>query len=144
MQITSPAFTHNQQMPAEYTCDGANVNPPLQFTDIPTDAQSLVLIMEDPDAQNWVHWTIANMDPKTTGIPQDSKPPSGQEGLTSFEKQGYGGACPPSGTHRYFFTLYALDIMLDPETIVDKTSIEEQMDRHIIAQAELIGLYTRN
>lgn len=102
--------------------------------------------MNDPDAseEGWIHWTIANMDPKTPGIAQDSKPTSGQEGLNSFGKQGYGGACPPTGTHRYSFMLYALDVMLDPETIVDKTSITEQMDGHILDQSELIGLYTRS
>ncbi len=147
MKILSPAFEHQQKIPSKYTCNGENVNPPLQFQDIPKEAKSLVLIVDDPDAVHgvWVHWVVYAIDPKTTDILENSKP-TGVQGVSSFGKPGYGGPCPPSGTHRYFFKLYALDMMLefDASEEVDKGLLEKKMQDHILAQAELIGLYSQS
>lgn len=146
MKITSSVFGHNQPIPTKYTCDGQNVNPPLAFSDIPEAAKSLVLINDDPDAPagTWVHWTVWNISPQTTGIEEDSVPAGSVESVTSFGKPGYGGPCPPSGTHRYFFKLYALDTTLDVDSSTTKQDLEKAMEDHILAQAELIGLYSRN
>lgn len=145
MQITSSAFKHNEKIPSQYTCDGDNKNPPLSIFEVPQDAKSLVLISDDPDAPmgTWVHWTLWNMDPKITEIAEDSVPQGAVEGTTSFGNTGYGGPCPPSGTHRYFFKLYALDTTLNLNTSAKTSDIEEAMKTHILAQAELIGLYSR-
>lgn len=146
MKITSSSFAHNQNIPPKYTCDGENINPPLQFSDIPADAKSLVLISDDPDAPmgTWVHWILWNIDPKTTEISEKSVPAGAIEGTTSFGETGYGGPCPPSGVHRYFFKLYALDTKLDLPISVKKEDLEKAMQQHILASAEMIGLYTRS
>lgn len=145
MKITSPAFEHNQEVPSKYTCDGENVNPPLQFSDVPSEAKSLVLIVDDPDAPSrvWVHWIVFNIDPKTLEIRENSIPQGAVSGVTDFGKPGWGGPCPPNGTHRYFFKLYALDTQLSLDATADKKSVEHAMENHIITQAELIGLYKR-
>lgn len=145
MKLTSPAFEHNGSIPSQYTCDGANINPALQIAEIPEGAQSLVLIMDDPDAPmgTWVHWTIWNIDPKITEIAENSVPSGGVEGITSFGKSGYGGPCPPSGTHHYVFKLYALDTKLDLAASIDAKSLEQAMSGHVLDQVELIGLYSR-
>ena len=145
MTISSPAFGNQKKLPAIYTCDGTNVNPPLQFGGIPEDAESLVLILDDPDAPGgtWTHWLVYNIAPTVREVHEDSIPDDGVEGLTSFRTAGYGGACPPNGTHRYFFKVYALDTMLSLESPdhVDSKTVEEAMQGHILDQAELIGLY---
>lgn len=145
MILTSSAFEHNGPIPSKYTCDGENINPPLKIEDVPEKAESLVLIMEDPDAPmgTWVHWTLWNIDPQIKEIQEDSVPEGAQEGITDFGKPGYGGPCPPSGTHRYFFKLYALDTKLDLPSTTTKDQLEEAIEDHILAQAELIGLYSR-
>lgn len=145
MKITSSAFSHNQTIPQKYTCDGEDLSPPLQFGEVPEDAQSLVLIVDDPDApaKTWVHWTVFNMDPTTNEVSENSVPNGGVEAMTDFGRQGYGGPCPPSGTHRYFFKLYALDTKLALSSNADKKEIEEAMQGHILGLAELIGLYRR-
>lgn len=145
MNISSSAFEHNSLMPAKYTCDGDDINPALQIADVPSDAQSLVLIMDDPDAPmgTWVHWTVWNISPQTTEIVQNSVPDDVVEGKQSWGRNEYGGPCPPSGTHRYFFKLYALDATLDLSSEADKAELVNAMKDHIIAQAELIGLYQR-
>ena len=144
MKITSSAFENNTKIPFKYTCDGNNVNPPLSFSDIPQNAKSLTLIVDDPDApaETWVHWLVFNINPKVTNVEEGKIPSGSQEGITSFGKTGYGGACPPSGTHRYFFKLYALDTVLNL-TNPDKAALEKEMQNHILAKAELIGLYKR-
>ncbi|MBI5754042.1 YbhB/YbcL family Raf kinase inhibitor-like protein [Candidatus Peregrinibacteria bacterium] len=144
MKITSTAFANNGNIPSKYTCDGANINPPLSFSEIPAAAKSLALISDDPDAPmgTWVHWTIWNIDPKTGSIAENSKP-AGIEGTTSFGNTGYGGPCPPSGVHHYHFKLYALDTKLNLPISAKKTDLEKAMQKHILAQADLIGLYTR-
>ncbi len=145
MQIKSSAFSHNEKIPAKYTCDGDDINPPLQFLDVPTETQSLVLISDDPDAPmgTWVHWIVWNIDPKITEIAQNSVPAGAVEGTTSFGKTSYGGPCPPSGVHRYFFKLYALDTVLDLPTSTTATDLEKTIGGHVLQSAELIGLYSR-
>lgn len=145
MKITSSAFANNQMIPSKYTCDGGNVNPSLEISDVPKSAKSLALIMDDPDAPAgiWVHWTLWNIDPKTSEIAEHSVPPGAAQGVTSFGKPGYGGPCPPSGTHRYFFKLYALDLRLDLSEAASKAELEGAMREHILEQSELTGLYSR-
>jgi len=145
MKITSPAFEHNQSIPQKFTCDGDNVNPPLQFSDVPEGTKSLALIVDDPDAPVglWVHWTAWNIKSDTTEITENAVPSGGVEGVTSFGNSGYGGPCPPDGEHRYFFKLYALDTELDLSTESDKEDLEEAIVGHVLDKAELIGLYKR-
>jgi Raf kinase inhibitor-like YbhB/YbcL family protein len=144
MKISSPAFGHNEPLPAKYTCDGKGVTPPLTIAGVPKDAKSLVLIFYDPDAPsgNFVHWTVWNINPGLTEIAENSKP--GVEGITSYGKPGYGLPCPPSGTHRYTFKLQALDTLLNLSPRVDAKQLEKAMEGHILGQAELIGLYSRS
>lgn len=150
MKITSTAFQHNGNMPGKYTCDGENISPPLSINDIPAQAKSLALIVDDPDAPigTWVHWTVWNIDPNTTEIAENSVPKgiagtSAVEGMTSFGTTGYGGPCPPSGTHRYFFKLYALDTLLDLPASAKAGDIEKATSGHILDKTALIGLYKR-
>jgi len=145
MKISSAAFENNSLIPSKYTCEGQEINPPLEFKDVPEDTKSLALIVDDPDApmKTWVHWTIWNIDAKTTQILQNSCPKGAVEGITSFGRTGYGGPCPPSGTHRYFFKLFALDKMLDLSPNSYARDIESIIEGHIIRKAELIGLYKK-
>ena len=144
MKLTSTAFSHNKPIPSEFTCDGQNVNPPLSIVDVPANAKSLALIVDDPDAPvgNWDHWIVFNISPSAKEIAENAEP-NGTSGKNSWNKTGYGGPCPPSGTHRYFFKLYALDIILNLPNGSDKKQVESAMQNHIIAKAELIGLYKR-
>ena len=138
MKLESPAFGHNQNIPAKYTCDGKNINPLLKISGAPETAKSLALIVDDPDATRgvtWVHWVVLNIELKTSEIPENSVPAGSLELKTSFGKPGYGGPCPHSGTHRYFFKLYALD--------TPKISSVKEIPAHTVASAELIGLYSR-
>jgi len=146
MKIISPVFENNQSIPKKYSCDGENVNPPLQFVDIPQNAKSLVLIVDDPDAPNGTfdHWVVFNIDPKTTEIKENSTPDNGVVGLSSIGSSKWVSPCPPSGTHRYFFKLYALDIILDISQSSDKKAATDAIKGHIIAESELIGLYSRS
>ena len=145
LSITSPAFLPNGMIPPKYTCDGADVNPPLSIGNIPEKIRSLALIVDDPDAPvgTWVHWVVWNIVANTREIPENSVPPGALQGTNDFRKQEYGGPCPPSGTHRYFFKLYALDALLSAQEGATKARIEEAMKGHVLAQAELIGLYRR-
>ncbi len=145
MKLTSPAFKNNQNIPEKYTCDGENLSPPLFISDIPVGTESLVLIVDDPDAPSgcFVHWTLWNISPQTTEIPEGKIPENAIEGITDFGKPGYGGPCPPSGIHRYFFKIYALDTRLELDSSATKEDIEEVMEGHILEKAELIGLYQR-
>lgn len=146
MELTSPAFEHNQTIPSRYTCDGEEVNPPLVIADVPSNAKSLALIVDDPDAPGgtWVHWTVWNIDPRTAEIAENSVPSGATEGTTSFGKTGYGGPCPPSGTHRYFFKLTALDIALDLPPNTTARDLKKAMEGHILESVERIGLYQRS
>jgi Raf kinase inhibitor-like YbhB/YbcL family protein len=145
MDLTSRAFPHNGMVPPEYTCDGANGNPPLTIRTAPAKTRSLALIVDDPDAPMgiWVHWVVWNIGPGTMDIPANSVPIGALQGTNDFGKQSYGGPCPPSGTHRYFFKLYALDTSLALKTGATKVQLEEAMKGHILEKAELIGLYRR-
>lgn len=145
MKIKSSVFANQEKIPAKYTCTGEDVSPPLHFEEVPSAAKSLVLIVDDPDAPSpsaWVHWVVYNIDPTVTENLENSVPQGGQQGTSSFGKSEYGGPCPPSGTHRYFFKLYALDMKLDLPS-ADKQVLEEKMQGHILDQAELIGLYSK-
>lgn len=145
MKITSPAFFHNGMIPKKYTCQGEDINPPLDFTDVPTYAKSLALIVDDPDAPmgTWVHWIVYNIKPDCFHIAENSVPEGALLGKNDFGKFQYGGPCPPSGTHRYFFKLYALDCVLDLKGVVNKTQLLSAMEGHILAEAELVGLYKK-
>jgi hypothetical protein len=144
MKISSNAFEHMGLIPSIYTCDGANINPSLNFDSVPTETKGLVLIMDDPDAPmgTWDHWVVFNIPPDTKEIKEGSEP-AGTQGITSFRKTGYGGPCPPDREHRYFFKLYALDTLLDLPEGSAKKKVEAAMQGHILAEAELIGRYTR-
>jgi len=142
MKFTSPAFQHNGMIPKKYTCDGDDVNPPLIIEALPSNTKSLALIVDDPDAPagTWVHWVVFDI-PVMSEIEEDSIP--GKQGMNDFRKKDYGGPAPPSGTHRYFFKLYALDQELKLKEGITKRQLESAMQGHIIDQAELIGLYKR-
>ncbi len=143
MKITSPAFTHNAMIPQKYTCQGKDISPPLAISNIPEGAVSLALVIDDPDApgRTWDHWIIWNIKP-TGEIKEDSAP--GTQGKNSWGRQDYGGPCPPSGTHRYFFKLYAIDTEMDLPAGATKATLEAAMKGHILEQAELIGLYQKS
>lgn len=145
MQITSPAFGHHQEIPRQFTCDGANLRPSLNIAASPAGTKSFALIVDDPDAPRgtWVHWTLWNIPPETTEVPGAALPAGAREGKTSFGKPGWGGPCPPSGTHRYFFKLYALDTALPLAPAADAAALEKAMAGHVLAEAELVGLYKR-
>lgn len=143
MNVTSPAFAHNTMIPQKYTCQGQDINPPLTISDIPEGAVSLALIIDDPDAPigTWDHWIMWNIKPTAT-IKENSTP--GVQGQNSWSRQDYGGPCPPSGTHRYFFKLYAIDSTIDLPAGSTKAALEAAMQGHILEQAELIGLYQKS
>jgi len=145
MKLTSPAFGHNENIPKKYTCDSENISPPLIFSDVPTSAKSLVLIVDDPDAPagDWVHWTVWNIRPDLSEIAEAKAPQGATEGYTDFGKTGWGGPCPPSGTHRYRFNLYALDRVLDLPETARKSDLEKAMEGHVLDSTVLIGLYQR-
>lgn len=145
MIIKSSSFSHNSPIPAKYTCDGQDINPPLAFDDVPASAQSLALMADDPDspAGSFIHWLIWNINPQNTQIAENSRPPEATEGQSGFGKTGYGGPCPHTGVHRYIFKLYALDTKLNLPSSTDKKQFEQAIQNHILTQAELIGLYCR-
>ena len=145
MQLKSPAFSQNGVVPAKYTCDGQNISPPLQIAETPENAKSLVLICDDPDApgKTWTHWTVWNIDPTTTEIVEGKTSAGSTQGVTDFGEVGYGGPCPPSGTHRYFFKLYALDTSLNIPYQAKKEDLEKAMAGHVIDQTQLVGVYSR-
>lgn len=145
MKLESSQFKGYTMIPSKYTCDGENVSPPLQISGVPKDAKSLVLVVDDPDAPNgtWTHWTMWNIDPKTTQIPENSIPGGVVQGNTSFGKPGYGGACPPSGQHRYFFKLFALDNLLNLNSSSSVQDLEKAIEGHVLATTELVGFYAR-
>lgn len=145
LSLSSPAFQHNSHIPAKYTCDGTDVNPPLVVANSAPGARSLALIVDDPDAPRgtWVHWVVWNISPDTREIKEHTVPSGASEGMNDFRKRSYGGPCPPSGTHRYFFKLYALDTTLALGSSTTKADLEQAMKGHILVQAEFVGLYAR-
>jgi Raf kinase inhibitor-like YbhB/YbcL family protein len=142
LSVTSPAFGNNQLTPKRYTCDGEDVNPPLSIGKVPEGTRTLALIVDDPDAPmgTWDHWIVWNIPP-TSKIEENTVP--GVEGLNDFRKHSYGGPCPPSGTHRYFFKIYALDTQLNIPVNSRKRDLEGAMKGHMLAKGELVGLYRR-
>jgi Raf kinase inhibitor-like YbhB/YbcL family protein len=154
LAITSPAFAHNGPIPEKYTCDGENLSPPLVWTGCPDKGRSLVLIVDDPDAPDpdaprmvWVHWVLYNIPPTATGLAEaitsGDLPEGTQEGLNDWQRTGYGGPCPPVGRHRYFHKLYVLDKELPVGSLPSKRDLEQAMEGHVLARAELIGTYQR-
>lgn len=143
LKITSPAFENNSNIPKKYTCDGEDINPPLKLDGLPNETKSIVLIVDDPDAPmgTWDHWIVWNIPPGKE-IAENTVP--GVEGMNDFQRQSYGGPCPPSGTHRYFFKVYALKEKLDLDVNSKKSDVEKEMEGKIVAKGELIGLYSRN
>jgi Raf kinase inhibitor-like YbhB/YbcL family protein len=144
VQITSSEFNDGGTIPVRFTCDGEDLSPPLAWTGLPTGTQSLALVVDDPDAPvgTWVHWVIFNLPADTNSLPEGVSG-LGTGGLNSWRRLGYGGPCPPSGTHRYYFKLYALDSMLSLPQGASKGDLEKAMQGHVIAQGQLMGTYSR-
>ncbi len=152
LTLTSAAFTQQGAIPTKYTCEGADVSPPLAWTGLPPGTKSLALVVDDPDAPDpaapkttWVHWVLYNLPPTVDGLPEGaSVPPTGtQQGLNDWRRTGYGGPCPPIGRHRYFHKLYALDAVLPDLGRPTKAMLEKAMKGHILGQAELVGTYQK-
>lgn len=152
LTLTSPAFEHEGNIPAEYTCDGKDISPELNWTGIPDEARSLVLIVDDPDAPDpaapkmtWVHWVLYNLPISSIGLGKgirDGDLPVGTlQGLNDWKREGYGGPCPPKGRHRYFHKLYALDTVLPDLSRPTKAKVEEAMAGHVVEEAVLMGTY---
>lgn len=151
MTVTSKAFGEADMIPRKYTCDGEDVSPPLAWSDVPEGTKSLALISDDPDAPvgTWVHWVLYNIPADATelpeGVPSDQTLENGaRHGITDFRRPGYGGPCPPGGTHRYYFKVYALDAALDLDPGATKAQLLAAMEGHILAEGQLMGKYTRS
>ena len=144
ISVTSPAFQSGADIPAKFTCNGANVNPGLKLSGVPNEAKSLVLIVDDPDAPRglFTHWIVWNIDSKATDIGENSAPAGGVQGTNDFGKRSYGGPCPPSGTHRYFFKIFALDTKLDLKPSARRAELDAAMRAHTLAQGELMARYS--
>jgi Raf kinase inhibitor-like YbhB/YbcL family protein len=144
IKITSPAFQEGGNIPSKFTCDGSDTSPPLQITGVPSEAKSLVLIADDPDAPGglFTHWLVWNIPPQMNSIAEGSVS-KGVQGTNDFGKSGYGGPCPPSGTHRYSFKILALDRELDLRSGAKRSELDAATKGHIIAQGELMGRYSR-
>jgi hypothetical protein len=154
LHLTSSSFPANGAIPAKHTCEGNDVSPALSWSGVPAGTQSLVLIVDDPDAPDpaaprmtWVHWVLYNIPAQTPGLPEGVPPsalPAGtRQGHNDWKRTGYGGPCPPIGRHRYFHKLYALDTQLPDLGTATKTDVERAMKGHVLAQAELIGTYAK-
>ena len=155
LTLTSTSFSHNDEIPARHTCDDRDVSPELSWTKIPDGTRSLVLIVDDPDAPDpaapkmtWVHWMLYNIPSDASGLPEGvgakDLPPGTLQGLNDWQRTGYGGPCPPVGSHRYFHKLYALDTLLPNLKHPTKAILEKAMEGHVIAHVELIGRYRRH
>ena len=145
IHVTSTAFNEGENIPKEYSCDGENLSPPLAWSDVPQGTQSLVLIVDDPDAPSgtFVHWVVYDLPAALASLPEGASG-IGREGVNGFRKSGFGGPCPPRGsTHRYFFKLYALDMVLGLKAGASKAEVEKAMQGHILAQGQLVGKYGR-
>ena len=151
--LNSPVFKQNDHIPSRYTCEGDDISPPLAWDGVPTDAKSLALIVDDPDAPDpkapkmvWVHWVVYNIPPDTGGLPENAikarLPEGALLGTNDFKKTAYGGPCPPVGRHRYFYKLYALDVALNLKNAT-KSQIERAMQGHVLANTELVGTYQK-
>ncbi len=154
LSLNSSVFNEGGVVPSKYTCEGDDVAPPLEWDGVPENAQSLVLIVDDPDAPDpdaprmtWVHWVVYNLPSDVRGLPEgaiaDMLPVGTKQGLNDWNNIGYGGPCPPIGRHRYFFKLYVLDTILENLSTPTKAEVEAAMQGHVIAQAELVGTYKK-
>lgn len=145
LSISSPAFEQNGTIPSAYTCDGANINPPLKIENVPPGTKSLALVFDDLDAPrgSYVHWILWNIDPGVKEIRENSVPEGAIQGLNDFKKNPYGGPCPPRRSHRYVFKIYALDIQLDLSSQSTKADLEKAMKGHILSQAQWMGTYKK-
>ena len=150
IKITSTAFDEGGMIPRRYTCDGEDVSPPLAWTGVPEGTKSLALICDDPDAPvgTWVHWVLFNLPAGINGLPANVPSDKviengGRHGMNDFRKFGYGGPCPPGGTHRYYFKLYALDTEINLDAGITKAQLLKAMEGHILAQGQLMGRYKR-
>lgn len=152
LALYSPAFAEQGEIPRRYTCEGEDVSPPLAWSGVPAGTQSLVLIVDDPDAPDpaaprmtWVHWLLYNLPPEGAGLMEGVRvlPDGTQQGVNGWGRTGYGGPCPPVGRHRYFHKLYALDTRLPDLQHPDKARLERAMQGHVLAQAQLLGLYRK-
>lgn len=143
ISLTSSAFQAAGDIPARFTCNGANESPELKISGVPSEAKSLVLIVDDPDAPRglFTHWIVWNIDPKTTDIAGNTAPAGGVQGTNDFGKRNYDGPCPPSGTHRYFFRIFALDTKVDLRSTAHRPDLDAAMKGHVTAQGELMGRY---
>ncbi|MBI5467352.1 MAG: YbhB/YbcL family Raf kinase inhibitor-like protein [Candidatus Kerfeldbacteria bacterium] len=149
MEITSSAFTDSQTIPAQFSCDGDGGNPALQWSGVPTGTKSLCLIMEDPDVPRnlrpdglFIHWMVWNIPPTTSGVAENAEP-NGVVGMNTSGQLGYRPPCPPHGSHRYYFRLYALDTELILATTATKADLLQAMEGHVLQQAVLMGRYAR-
>ena len=149
MKMWSPAFKEGGIIPSRYTCEGKNINPPLQIKDVPPLAKSLVLIIDDPDVPKKLypigvfdHWVVYNISPHQNSIQENSIP--GVEGVNSSGNRGYTGPCPPDREHRYFFKIYALDVILDLPAGKTKKEVEAAIDGHVLMKYEFIGRYEKD
>jgi len=150
IKITSPAFEEGGMIPEVYTCDGIDISPPLKWSSVPQGTKTLALICDDPDAPigTWVHWVIYNIPGDICELPENIPPEQeikkgGIQGMNDSRKIGYGGPCPPGGTHRYFFKIYALDTEVDLQPGATKSQLLNAMEGHIIAKGQLMGRYSR-
>src|SRR6266516_2546923 len=150
IKLTSVAFKEGQPIPKQYTCDGINISPPLEWSGVPKTAKTLAIICDDPDAPvgTWVHWVLYNLPADKIGLIENTPATEtlndgGMQGTNDFKKIGYGGPCPPSGTHRYFFKVYALDSELGLKPRATKAELEKAMEGHMVSQGQLMGTYSR-
>jgi Raf kinase inhibitor-like YbhB/YbcL family protein len=150
ISVSSSAFEEGSMIPSKYTCDGKDISPPLKWEGVPEGTSSIALISDDPDAPmgTWVHWVMWNVPPDAQGLPEnvppDSQLPDGsRQGITDFGRSGYGGPCPPGGTHRYYFKVYALDTMVDLPTSARKGDLLKAAEGHVLAEGQLMGRYSR-
>lgn len=146
MHLSSPNFENHTAIPAEFTCQGKDISPELHISEVPTGTKSLALTLDDPDAPNgtWTHWVVWNIPPETRLIPSGAGQNFAQQGHNSWAKPGYGGPCPPTGAHRYFFKLYALETLLDLTPTSTKAELEQAMQGKIIDEAQLMGTYKKS
>ncbi|RMG30338.1 MAG: YbhB/YbcL family Raf kinase inhibitor-like protein [Gammaproteobacteria bacterium] len=153
-RVASPAFVQGGRIPARYTCDGADVSPPLQWQGVPRGTRSLALLVEDPDAPDpaaprttWTHWILYDLPPDSRGLPEavapSALPPGTRQGRNDWRRTGYGGPCPPIGTHRYFFRLFALDVRLPEAGPLDRRGLLRAIRGHVLGEARLMGRYHR-
>jgi Raf kinase inhibitor-like YbhB/YbcL family protein len=148
--ITSTAFTDGGMIPRDYTCDGRDISPPLAWSSVPEGTKSLAIICDDPDAPvgTWVHWVLFNIPATVNELPRSVPPDKvlengARHGINDFRKFGYGGPCPPGGTHRYYFRIYAVDIELTQKPGLSKAELLKAIKDHILADGQLMGRYTR-